>query len=92
MGGFKQQGFLVQGWGLWPEVVSLEAELPGGLIQRYWEELERSHYARRTMSSYGQWLRRFLRFHQMRHLLTCDILCHPFARHLLEQGANIRTI
>jgi site-specific recombinase XerD len=25
------------------------------------------HYARRTVSSYEQWLRRFLRFHQMRH-------------------------
>ena len=27
----------------------------------------RVHYARRTVSSYEQWLRRFLRFHQMRH-------------------------
>jgi len=27
----------------------------------------RVHYARRTVSSHEQWLRRFLRFHQMRH-------------------------
>ena len=38
-----------------------------GLIQRYREELQARHYARRTVSSYEQWLRRFLRFHQMRH-------------------------
>ena len=70
-------------------MVSLEAELPGGLIQRYWEELQRRHYTRRTMSSYGQWLRRFLGFHQMRRLVTCDTLCHSFARHLLIRGAKI---
>jgi integron integrase len=40
---------------------------PPGLIQRYREELQVRHYARRTVSSYEQWLRRFLRFHQMRH-------------------------
>ncbi len=40
---------------------------PPGLIQRYREELQVRHYARRTMSSYEHWLRRFLRFHRMRH-------------------------
>lgn len=40
---------------------------PPGLIQRYREELQVRHFARRTVSSYEQWLRRFLRFHQMRH-------------------------
>ena len=40
---------------------------PPGLIQRYREELQVRHYARRTVTSYEQWLRRFLRFHQMRH-------------------------
>ena len=40
---------------------------PPGLIQRYREELQVRHYARRTVNSYEQWLRRFLRFHQMRH-------------------------
>ena len=38
-----------------------------GLIQRYREELQVRHYARRTISTYVQWLRRFLRFHEMRH-------------------------
>ncbi|MEB3317852.1 MAG: phage integrase N-terminal SAM-like domain-containing protein [Cyanobacteriota bacterium] len=40
---------------------------PPGLIQRYREELQARHYARRTVKSYEQWLRRFLRFHGMRH-------------------------
>jgi site-specific recombinase XerD len=39
---------------------------PPGLIQRYREALEVRHYARRTVSAYEQWLRRDLRFHQMR--------------------------
>jgi integron integrase len=40
---------------------------PAGLIQRYREELQARHYARRTVNTYEQWLRRFLRFHQLRH-------------------------
>ena len=40
---------------------------PPGLIQRYREELQARHYARRTVATYEQWLRRFLRFHQLRH-------------------------
>ena len=40
---------------------------PPGLIQRYRELLQTRHYARRTVKSYEQWLRRFLRFHRMRH-------------------------
>lgn len=43
---------------------------PPGLIQRYREELQARHYARRTVSSYEHWLRRFLRFHRMRHPRT----------------------
>ena len=38
-----------------------------GLIQRYREELQVRHYARRTVKTYEQWLRRYLRFHNMRH-------------------------
>jgi site-specific recombinase XerD len=38
-----------------------------GLIQRYREELQVRHYARRTVNTYEQWLRRFLRFHRKRH-------------------------
>lgn len=40
---------------------------PAGLIQRYCQELQARHYARRTVTTYEQWLRRFLRFHQLRH-------------------------
>jgi integron integrase len=40
---------------------------PAGLIQRYREELQARHYARRTVKTYEQWLRRFLRFHGLRH-------------------------
>ncbi|MCT0219231.1 integron integrase [Synechococcus sp. CS-1329] len=43
-----------------------EARSPG-LIQRYREELQVRHYARRTVKTYEQWLRRFLRFHGRRH-------------------------
>jgi len=37
---------------------------PPGLIQRYREELQARHYAGRTVDTYEQWLRRFLRFHR----------------------------
>jgi integron integrase len=40
---------------------------PPGLIQRYREELQARHYAKRTVTTYEQWLRRFLRFHGRRH-------------------------
>ena len=40
---------------------------PPGLIQRYREELQVRHYAKRTVTTYEQWLRRFLRFHGRRH-------------------------
>ena len=46
------------------------APRPAGLIQRYCQELQARHYARRTVATYEQWLRRFLRFlrfHQLRH-------------------------
>lgn len=40
---------------------------PPGLIQRFREELQARHYARRTVATYEHWLRRFLRFHHLRH-------------------------
>jgi site-specific recombinase XerD len=49
-----------------PEIQSPRAR-PPGLIQRYREELKARHYARRTVATYEQWLRRFLRFHKLRH-------------------------
>ncbi len=36
-------------------------------MDRYREELQVRHYARRTITTYSQWVRRFLRFHGMRH-------------------------
>ena len=36
-------------------------------MDRYREELQVRHYARRTITTYTQWVKRFLRFHGMRH-------------------------
>jgi len=47
----------------------IEAKLPG-LIQRYREELQVRHDARRTVKTYEQWLRKFLHFLAMRHSRT----------------------
>jgi integron integrase len=44
-----------------------EQNRPPGLVQRYREELQTRHYARRTVKTYELWLRRLLRFHGMRH-------------------------
>jgi site-specific recombinase XerD len=43
------------------------APRPAGLIQRYCQELQARHYARRTVATYEQWLRRYMRFHDLRH-------------------------
>ena len=48
-------------------VKSTEGARSPGLIQRYREELQARHYAKRTVATYEQWLRRFLRFHGRRH-------------------------
>lgn len=37
------------------------------LLQVYREAMASRHYARRTVYSYERWLRRFLRFHKLRH-------------------------
>lgn len=60
---------------------------PAGLIQRYREELQARHYARRTVETYEQWLRRFLRFHQLRHpreMGSEDV--NAFLTHLAVEG------
>ncbi|MEA5416932.1 site-specific integrase [Synechococcus sp. BA-132 BA5] len=47
------------------------APTPGPrLLDRHREELMVRHYARRTISPYAQWVKRFLRFHGMRHSLA----------------------
>jgi len=60
---------------------------PPGLIQRYGEELQARHYARRTVKTYEQWLRRFLRFHQLRHpreMGSAEV--NAFLTHLAVEG------
>ena len=60
---------------------------PQGLIQRYREELQARHYARRTVKTYEQWLRRFLRFHQLRHpreMGSAEV--NAFLTHLAVEG------
>lgn len=42
--------------------------LPPRLLDRYREEMVVRHYAKRTVQRYVGWLRRYLRFHQLRHL------------------------
>jgi len=60
---------------------------PPGLIQRYREELQARHYARRTVATYEQWLRRFLRFHQLRHPRTMGSKeVNAFLTHLAVEG------
>ncbi len=48
-------------------IQSTTSARPSGLLQRYREEFQARHYARRTVTTYEQWLRRFLRFHRPRH-------------------------
>ncbi len=60
---------------------------PPGLIQRYREELQARYYARRTVKTYEQWLRRFLRFHQLRHpreMGSAEV--NAFLTHLAVEG------
>jgi integron integrase len=60
---------------------------PPGLIKRYREELQARHYARRTVDTYVQWLRRFLRFHQLRHpreMGSAEV--NAFLTHLAVEG------
>lgn len=59
---------------------------PPGLIQRYREELQVRHYARRTVESYEHWLKRFLRFHRMRHPRTMgEAEINAFLSHLATE-------
>jgi integron integrase len=59
-----------------------EPPKPPGLIQRYREELEVRHYARRTVATYEQWLRRFLRFHGLRLPKEISAEVKAFLTHL----------
>jgi len=53
--------------GVYRKLLMSNPTRPPGPIQRYREELQARHYARRTVGTYEQWLRRFLRFHDLRH-------------------------
>jgi len=60
---------------------------PPALIQRYREELQARHYARRTVDTYVQWLRRYLRFDQLRHpreMGSAEV--NAFLTHLAVEG------
>jgi site-specific recombinase XerD len=60
---------------------------PPDLIQRYREELQARHYARRTVDTYVQWLRRYLRFNQLRHpreMGSAEV--NAFLTHLAVEG------
>jgi site-specific recombinase XerD len=63
------------------------------LILRYREELQVRHYARRTVTSYKQWLRRFVRFHRMRHPRQMgEAEINAFLSHLAtEEGVSAST-
>ena len=64
-----------------------------GLITVYREALASRHYARRTICAYERWLRRYLRFHHLRHPREMGGQeINAFATHLLERGSDIRTI
>ena len=58
-----------------------------GLIQSYREELQTRHYGRRTVNTYEQWLRRYLRFHQLRHPREIgSVEVNAFLTHLAVEG------
>ena len=70
-----------------PSGLPLVGTRPAGLIQRYREELQARHYARRTVATYEQWLRRFLRFHRLRHpreMGSAEV--NAFLTHLAVEG------
>ena len=68
-----------------------DAAKPPGLIQRYREELQVRHYARRTVKTYEQWLRRYLRFHNMRHPREMgNVEVNAFLSHLAVDRKSTR--
>lgn len=50
-----------------PNPAPAQRHKPPGLIQRYRQELQARQYSRHRVGTYEQWLRRFLRIHQLRH-------------------------
>jgi site-specific recombinase XerD len=59
---------------------------PSGLIQRYREELQVRHNARRTVETDEQWLRRLLRVHRMRQPRAMgEAEIHAFLSHLVTE-------
>ncbi|EAQ75559.1 integron integrase [Synechococcus sp. WH 5701] len=57
------------------------------LMDRFREEMQVRHYARRTITSYAQWVKRFLRFHGMRHPREMgEEEINAFLSHLATEG------
>jgi integron integrase len=56
-------------WKLCQQTINCQNDMtaPRTLLQVYREALTTRHYARRTVDTYERWLRRFLRFHRLRH-------------------------
>jgi len=49
------------------EIANALTSASPGLMATYREALSSRHYARRTIATYERWVRRYLRFHQLRH-------------------------
>jgi site-specific recombinase XerD len=56
-------------------------------MDRFREEMQVRHYARRTITCYAQWVKRFLRFHGMRHPREMgEEEINAFLSHLATEG------